>query len=605
LKFLPRLLLAFISGLVLTLAYPRWNLSIAVWLWILPLLYALWSSRGKTEVRSQKSEVRRSFVLGYAAGLAFFIPNLVWVRQSSRVISGAADNSWAGMGPELMGAAAVLGLGLYLALYFGLWAAFAAAIGRPRISGDGMPAAGDAGRLFSSSLESLRSASLTAGAWVACEWLRGMIFTGFGWNGLAVALHQQSVLIQSADIVGVTGLSFLPVFVACILYNNVLRFRQEVRTSRVRPHADFWIASALVLLNFGYGALRLSQHPGDTIPVRVVLVQQNVPQWEKFQSRSTKEETLDEASRAAGRIYSEYFRTTQEAVDPAQLAVPKMTVWSDDNSPPLKIAAAWIKPPTPDLVIWPESALPAPFFDKFNEEFLSSVLSFGDFSLLTGTDIFMPNEPGYTGAALLRGTYENNELYRKVHLVPFGEYLPLRNVPGVEALLGDVLPGDFECGTSTEPLVLAKPAGVQIIPLVCFEDTVGRLARLFARPAPQILVNLTNDGWFLQSNENEVHLANAIFRCIELRRPMARSCNTGVTCFVDAQGRIGKGDKLMDPKTGSVFVKGVLAKEMHLPKHPEMTFYARFGDVFSIAMLVVCLGAVVVRMRRGLGTRQG
>ena len=185
------------------------------------------------------------------------------------------------------------------------------------------------------------------------------------------------------------------------------------------------------------------------------------------------------------------------------------------------------------------------------------------------------------------GAIRNYELYRKVHLVPFGEYLPLRGVPGMEALLGDVLPGDFECGTSTEPLVLAKPAGVQIIPLVCFEDTVGRLARKFVRPAPQILVNLTNDGWFLQSNENEVHLANAIFRCIELRRPMARSCNTGVTCFVDAQGRIGKGDKLMDPKTGSVFVKGVLSKEVQLPKDSEMTFYARFGDVFSVAMLVV------------------
>jgi apolipoprotein N-acyltransferase len=67
---------------------------------------------------------------------------------------------------------------------------------------------------------------------------------------------------------------------------------------------------------------------------------------------------------------------------------------------------------------------------------------------------------------------------------------------------------------------------------------------------------------------------------------------------VDAQGRIAKGDKLMDPKTGSVFVKGVLSKEMHLEKHPEMTFYARFGDVFSIAMLVVCVGAVVLRRIR-------
>jgi apolipoprotein N-acyltransferase len=134
---------------------------------------------------------------------------------------------------------------------------------------------------------------------------------------------------------------------------------------------------------------------------------------------------------------------------------------------------------------------------------------------------------------------------------------------------------------------------VQIIPLVCFEDTVGRLARKFARPAPQLLVNLTNDGWFLQSNENDVHAANAIFRCIELRRPMARSCNTGVTCFIDAQGRIGRGDKLAEGETGSVFVRGVLSKEVLLAKQPEMTFYARFGDVFSLALLGICVCVVL------------
>lgn len=550
-----RPLLAIVSGIVLTFAYPRWNFSYAVWLWMFPLLYALWSRRATPP----KSLGKRSFGLGYLAGLAFFLPNLAWVRHSSRVIAGAEDNSWMGWGPELMGMGAVLGLALYLSLYWGLWAAFAATIGRPRISADGTPAAGDAGKLFSSSLESLRSAVLTACAWVACEWLRSIVFTGFGWNGLGVALHQDTVLIQSADIVGVTGLSFLPVFAACILYNNVLRFRQEVRTSRVRPHADFWFAAALVLLNFGYGVLQLSKSPGETVPLRVLLVQQNVPQWLKWEGRRSSD--------VADELYRGHAELTQ-------------------------LGAIASKP---DLVIWPESALSAPFHDPNHIPFLNDVLKLGDFSLLTGTDIMAANEPAYTGAALMRGTFDNHQLHRKVHLVPFGEYLPMREVPGVEALLGDVLPGDFEPGKSVEPLTLEKPAGIQIIPLVCFEDTVGRLARKFIRPAPQLLVNLTNDGWFLQSNENEVHLANAIFRCIELRRPMARSCNTGVTCYVDAQGRIGKGDKLVDKKTGSVFVKGVLSKEIPLAKNPEITFYARYGDVFSIAMLVLVGLALVAR----------
>jgi apolipoprotein N-acyltransferase len=587
-----RSLLAISSGILLTLAYPRWNFASVIWLWMFPLLYALWGAREQSQFLHGKSQAWRGFRLGYLAGVAFFLPNMAWVRHSSRVIAGAEDNSWIGWGPELMGAAAAFGLAIYLSLYWGLWGAFAATIGRPRISAHGNPGAGDAGRLFSSSLESLRAAGLTAAAWVACEWLRGIVLTGFGWNGVGVALHQQPVLIQSADIVGVNGLAFLPVFVACIIYNNVLRFRQEIRTSRVRPHADFWAASALVLLNIGYGALQVSRPPtGETVPLRVVLVQQNVPQGLKWAGRAEADIGV--------RIYMEYGRLTDEAVNPEQLAMPKMTIWPEDGGAADKTGAAWLKPITPDLVIWPESALPAPIYDPNHIPFLNDILKLGDFSLLTGTDILMPNEDGYTGAALMRGSFDNHLLYRKVHLVPFGEYLPLRNVPGVEALLGGVLPGDFESGKSTEPYVLEKPAGVHVIPLVCFEDTVGRLARKFIRPAPQVLVNLTNDGWFLHSNESEVHLANAIFRCVELRRPMARSCNTGVTCFVDTKGRIAKTDKLADTKTRSTFVRGVLSKELALEKHPPLTFYARFGDVFAVVLLVICLGAVFVSALQG------
>jgi apolipoprotein N-acyltransferase len=549
---LTRYLLALAGGFALTFAYPRWNVGIMAWIWIFPVLYALWSER-LFKLEPKKSRVRQGFKVGLVAGLAFFIPNLAWVRHSSRVIYGALGNEWMGWGPELMGMGAVLGLSLYLSLYWGLWGAFAATVGRPRISADGTSTEGDSGKFFSVSLESLRAAALTAGMWVACEWLRGIVMTGFGWNGLGVGLRPNIALIQSADLVGVTGLSFLPVFLAAIVYNTVLRFRQEVRTSRVRPHADFFCGIALLLANFGYGAYHLSRPRGETLPLNLMMVQQNLPQGEKFLARGTGQGVED--------IYQELGKLTL------------LFSRKDQENPP-------------HLVIWPESALPFRFHDPNHIPFLNDVLSTGDFSLLTGTDIEVPGEPIYTGAALLRGTFDNHHLYRKVHLVPFGEYLPLREVPLVRALLGNVLPGDFHSGTSTEPLILEKPANVQIIPLVCFEDTVGRLARKFVREAPQLIVNLTNDGWFLQSEENEVHLANAVFRSIELRRPMARACNTGVTCVVDAQGRIPRGGKLVDAK-GSVFTKGVLNQTLLIEKRPETTFYAKYGDVFSIAMVAL------------------
>ncbi len=550
---LPRYSAAMAAGALLTTAYAPRNLGLMIWFWMLPLLIALWIGNGK--------KIWSGFRLGLVAGLTFYIPNLAWVRHSSRVIYGAMDERWMGWPVELLGCGAVLGLAGYLALYWGLWGAFAATIGRPRIGPNHLASNG---AMFSLSLESLRSAFLNAAAWTGLEWLRGVLLTGFPWNGLGVPMASQLSLIQSADLVGVTGLSFLPVFCACIAFNTALRFREEARTSRVRPHLDFFFAVGLVLLNFLYGFRVLSAPASkDTIPLNVLLVQQNIAQATKWSGKHTEE------------IYQGYGQLT-------------------------RLFASRDSAHVPDLVIWPESALPLAFHDPNHIPFLNELLSSGDFSLLTGVDILMPNEPAYTGAALMRGSFDNHQLYRKIQLVPFGEYLPLRSVPLVDKLLGGILPGDFAPGNSTEPFMLEKPAGVQVIPLICFEDTFGRHARKFVNSDhPQLLVNCTNDGWFLHSEENEQHLANALFRCVELRRPMARAANTGVSCFIDNFGRINKDDRLTDRKSGSVFIKGCKSKEIRLEKNPPLTFYARHGDLFSITMLgITALVVTAVLSRR-------
>ncbi len=554
-----RFVAAIASGVLLTTAYAPQNVSLVVWLWIFPLLIALWS-RGRSAPGP-----KGGFTLGFVAGVAFFIPNLAWVRHSSRVINGAIDDRWMGWPSELMGWSAVLAMGVYLSLYWGVWGAFAATIGRPRIGGAGEitnhktqnTKSSDGGALFSLSFESLRSAFLNAALWAGLEWARGIVLTGFGWNGLAVPLASELALVQAADIVGVSGLSFIPVFCCCIVFNTVLRFREEARTACVRPHFDFFCAVALVLADFIYGFRILSAPPPkDTVPLRVLLVQQNITQSMKWSHEH------DEA------IYQGYARLTQPFTG------------------------------STDLVIWPESALPLPFHHPGHVAFLNELLGLGDFSLLTGVDILEEGQPNYTGAALMRGSVDRNQLYRKIRLVPFGEYLPLRSVPLMQKILGGVVPGDFTSGASTEPLVLEKPAGVQIIPLVCFEDTFGRLAREFVRDAPQLLVNCTNDGWFLHSAENEQHLATARFRCIELRRPMARAANTGVSCFISSDGRIQPGDRLANARTGSVFVEGVLSRKIMLEKHPPLTFYARHGDAFSVILLVIAgAAALAARLR--------
>lgn len=553
---LPRCAAAAASGALLTTAYAPHHISLVVWLWMFPLLIALWSG-GKARSTAASRPIKTGFALGFIAGLSFFIPNLAWVRHSSRVINGAIDDRWMGWSTELMGWGAVSALCIYMSLYWGVWGAFAATVGRPRIGERSAP--NRTGSPLSFSLESLRAAFLNASLWTGLEWARGIVLTGFNWNGLGVPLAEELALAQAADIVGVAGLSFIPVFCSCVAFNTALRFREEARTGRVRPHLDFFCATALVLADFIYGFRILSAPPPkDTIPLRVLLVQRNIAQAVKWGHEH------DEA------IYQGYAKLTQP--------------FAADT----------------DLVVWPESALPLPFHHPGHAAFLNDVLALGDFSLLTGVDFFEEDGPNYTGAALVRGSIDHHQLYRKIHLVPFGEFLPLRSIPWVRAMLGGIVPGDFTSGSSTEPLILEKPPGVQLIPLICFEDTFGRLARKFVRDAPQLLVNCTNDGWFLHSPENEQHLASARFRCIELRRPMVRAANTGVTCIIGSDGRIRPGNRLANARTGSVFVEGVLAREIELEKHPPRTFYARHGDAFSVALLLAagCVAAPALWRRR-------
>ena len=101
-----------------------------------------------------------------------------------------------------------------------------------------------------------------------------------------------------------------------------------------------------------------------------------------------------------------------------------------------------------------------------------------------------------------------------------------------------------------------------------------------------MIVNITNDCWFLQSEEPEVHMTNALFRAIELRRPMVRATNTGVTCFIDTCGRITS--QLSDPDTGTSFVEGTLPGEVKVPRVGKITLYARFGDWFALTLLGIC-----------------
>jgi len=131
--------------------------------------------------------------------------------------------------------------------------------------------------------------------------------------------------------------------------------------------------------------------------------------------------------------------------------------------------------------------------------------------------------------------------------------------------------------------------------LICFEDTIGELTRGFVLPTEtergaDLLVNITNDGWFLHSAGSRQHLTNAIFRCVEVRRPMVRAANTGVTCFINEFGRI---TQILQDEKGGTFGEGALVDQVSVPTDGNLTFYARHGELFAEICAGITLLAII------------
>jgi apolipoprotein N-acyltransferase len=573
------------AGGLLSLCFPGFNVSVLVWLWMIPLLVALWT------LKPGKRVGWRGFGLGWIAGAVFFGISCRWLLA----VSG-------------LGAVVVSG---FLALYFAAWAGFAATWGNPwRRERMGATAATEG-------MYSLGIAFANAALWVGLEWLRGWLFSGFSWNGLGVAFHTLPVLAQGADLLGVAGLSFLPVFVSTVWVQAGRRMARQAREGRLRSNVDFMVAAVMLILAFVYGVWRIhsvAQMP--TVPVNVLLVQRNIPQSIKWQAQSADE------------IYAGYAEATRaalEALESENMADLKQAVGG--------AAAGQVVLRRPDLVIWPETALPERLWfvpgeplpgSQWNAGYISeAVLKLGDFTFITGANEFEAQRvdserldaraggDAFNSMAFFRGDFSSGRTYRKIHRVPFGEYIPFRKqlpllVSLFEYSAGVESGGDFAAGNRFEPVAIeASGHEVGIIPAICFEDTVNRLIRRFVRRGPQMIVNVTNDGWFLQTVAAEQHAANASFRCIETRRPMVRAANTGVTCIIDTTGSMldrkaadGRTRSIRDSATGSPFVEGTLYGQVDVPEQGITTLYNQVGDVPVILLGLIGLASGWIQSRR-------
>lgn len=400
---------------------------------------------------------------------------------------------------------------------------------------------------------------LTA-AWVALEWTRGWLMSGFGWNGLGIALHGTWPLIQIAEFTGVAGVTFLVVFCNAILTTTARRIWEETRSRAMRPHFDLTLTLvglvAVFLLGVGAVQTRPVSHP-----LHVALVQAAVPRAEKFDVRYKQ------------TIFDKFARLS------------KIALTSTSNI---------------DLMVWPESAMPAPVLeDQETFDFVRKTASSNRVDVLLGT--IEEGAHQVYNAALLVSLENEPQLYRKVHLVPFGEFVPFRHsFPLFAKIVGDQVPEDFDAGTEFTVFQLSNNRG-KVAPLICFEDTIGELTRQFVLRGADFLANVTNDGWFLRSAGSRQHLANAVFRCVENRRPMVRAANTGVTCFVNEFGRV---TQILRDEQGSIFEEGTLIGDVNIAAEPRLTFYAQHGEFFAkictAFAFVILLAKLLELLRRRL-----
>jgi len=540
------------------------------------LLPVLWTTKGKRRRL-------RGFGVGYLSGLAFWAINLKWI----------ATVSWVG----------VVAVSGYLSIYFGCFGAFAAVAGNPWRKKTEV--ATTLPLRLAEMWRSLGYAAVLGGMWCGLEWIRGWFLTGFGWNGLGVAFNQSLVLAQNAEFIGVIGLSFLPVFFSAILVQVGRRFYlQNVKGGVKLLHWDFATGLIVIMVALTLGALRLNlARNEDVIEAKVALMQQDIPQIASQQSWEEQ------------RILHGFIELTEKTIAEADLRTEAKIKRAGNTSEEMLTSVEH-----PDLVVWPETSIPYWFFveegsplrtQELVERDLGFLRGLGNFTFLAGhMEVEAENgewkEGGRAWNSLTAMTPQNERTtYRKQHRVIFGEYIPeidfLRKL--YEHSAGVEYNSNIAAGEGDEGLELnIRGKKVEAIPSICFEDTVPRLARKFIRDGAQVIVNVTNDGWFHESEGAAQHFANSRFRCIELRRPMIRSANRGSTAVVSVTGSTvdpftGQRRELLD-ENGRHFTRGTLSASVWIPRNGIRTLYSMYGDWFSVSGLVLALlWGIVVRFQ--------
>lgn len=488
-----RLFLACLSGILLSASYPRPGWYLLAWIALVPWFFLL-----------PRLTKKAAFGYGCLTGFTFFLLSIHWLRHVT-----------------VLGWILLCG---YLALYFALmgWGAR-----RWGFDASGIP----------------RTANwlLTLPAfWVLLEVIRSWLFSGFGWNLLGYSQTPWPLIIQTADVWGAYGISFLVFWINAAIF--LLVYPKSGQKKYVALTAAAFLAIVVV-----YGAAQLRVRDAEPM-VKVALVQGNIAQEKKW----------DPAFRS--EILRQYSRLTTAA------------------------AAS-----EPHVIVWPETSVPG---------FLGSELDLDMWSAALRRQINIPMLIGaprvaedgirqLNSAVLLNDHGGQQQAYDKLRLVPFGEFVPFENlVPWLRLVLPPI--GTFSPGEQVTVFDSVNEAPFSV--LVCFEDVFPALARAFRRNGAQWLMVLTNDAWFGNTGAGFQHAQASVMRAVENRVPVVRAANTGVTgCIAPTGAWI---DQLKDASGHSLFIEGWLSCE--LPPAHTASLYLALGPFIPLGFGLLAIAGLLL-----------
>lgn len=507
------------GGFLLSLSFAPTNVEFLAWIAFIPLFWAL----------HRKPGVQQASACGLAFGVAFFLVDVSWIYRTL-VVHGHFGT---------LPAVAVF-LGMVLSLAF-IPAAFALGLAFLEKSG-------------------FRVALVAPFLWVALEYVRTVIFTGFPWDLTGYSQAEHLRIMQIADLTGVYGISFLVVLVNGALW-EVLRpntgetFYPKGLSLQLSAWKMLGVTALILVATLIYGQIKIQAFPGtedDAGGCGIGVLQGNIAQEMKW----------EEAERE--HTFRTYEKLAEQAVEHKG-----------------------------QLLVWPETAIPV-MFGRPDEETKRA----GEISDRLGVPMlvgapFAKNVAGtihYFNSAFLVDGHMIRYRYDKMHLVPFGEYMPLTWLlplgPGLAAREADYSPGE------TMTVMHAKGCPPFSV-LICYEAIFPDLARLAVRKGAGVLVNITNDGWFGHTAAPYQHLVMAGLRSIENRVWLIRCANTGISTAFDPAGRMVKSIALEQEGFFTVRIPSSL--------YPG-SFYSQFGDLFAwgciVGVAVLILWAIVARQRR-------